>query len=203
MASTALAADTTFSQKPFTDVPENSVYFESIEYLRQNNVLKGYSDGTFKPSAHINRAEFVKLIANPFIMDTDRMNQCIQQYDGNTGEKVFFKDVPRDAWYTPEVCYVKDRGIISGYHDGYFRPSNLINFVESAKILSGVFSLQVATEQDPWYKPYVDNLSGKRAIPTSIRSLNAYITRGEMAEMLYRLKANKTTKSSKTASQLY
>jgi hypothetical protein len=198
----AFAADTTFSQKPFTDVPETSSHYEAVEYLRQHNVLKGYDDGTFRPTTRINRAEFVKLITNPFIMDTDRLNQCMQQYDGATGEKVFFKDVPKGAWYAAEVCYAKDRSVISGYLDGTFRPSDPTNFVESAKILTRVFSLQVATESTPWYKPYVDELSKRHAIPTSVRSLNAYITRGEMAEILYRLKTNTTNKTSKVASDL-
>jgi hypothetical protein len=199
----AFAAETTFSTKPFTDVPESSPYHDAIEYLRQKNVLKGYEDGSFHPNSRINRAEFVKLITNPYVMSVDRLNQCMQQYDGTTGEKVFFKDVPKDAWYAAEVCYAKDRSIISGYLDGTFRPSDPTNFVETAKILTRVFSLQVNTELTPWYKPYVDRLSELHAIPTTVRSLNAYITRGEMAEILYRLRTKTTNKDSKTSGELY
>lgn len=200
----AFAADTatTFSDKAFTDVPTSSPYYDAIEYLRTNNVLKGYDDGTFRPNATINRAEFVKLITNPFIIDTNRMNECLTSYDGTTGDKIFFKDVPKNSWYAAEVCHAKDKNIISGYLDGTFRPENETNFAETAKIIAGVFAYQVMTETAPWYKPYVERLAELHAIPTSITRFDKAITRGEMAEMIYRLKADVQTKSTKTYGQI-
>lgn len=202
--SPAFAADTTttFSKNPFSDVPESSSYHEAVEYLRANNVLKGYDDGTFRPNEKINRAEFVKLITNPFIMNTNRMNLCLAEYERNTGEKVFFSDVRKDDWYAPEVCYLKEKQIIKGYDDLTFRPANKINFVEAAKIVSGVFAYQVMREGTPWYKSYVEKFDELNAIPTTITRFNQEITRGEMAEMIYRLKTNATDKPSKTYGQL-
>ena len=199
----AMAADTTFPTQPFSDVSKTSPHYDAIEYLRQNKVLVGYEDGTFKPNARINRAEFVKLITNPFLMNTERMNECLGNYNRQTDSKIFFSDVPLQAWYAREVCHSYEKGIIKGYPDGTFRPTNNIIFAEAAKMIAGVFSLSVAQEQNPWYKPYVDHLSSKNAIPTSVRSLATPITRGEMAEMIYRLKADKTNKASKKASELY
>jgi len=199
----AVAADTTFSQNPFTDVPTKHVNYDAIEYLRKNNVLKGYADGSFKPEARINRAELVKLIANPFILDVDRINQCIPEHvKDNT--HVFFNDVLKTDWFAPEVCMARVKSIVSGYPDGTFKPGSYTSFVEAAKILSGVFSLQVneVPGDEQWYKPYVEKLASLKAIPLTIGGLSATVTRGEVAEMLYRLKADVATKSSKTASQL-
>jgi S-layer homology domain len=200
----AFAADTTttFAVNPFTDVPTSSPYYQAIEHLREQKVLKGYEDGTFKPNARINRAEFVKLITNPYLMDTNRLNECLGNYNRQTESKIFFSDVSQQAWYAREVCHSYDRGIIKGYPDGTFRPNNDVIFVEAAKMISGVFNLQVSDEGTPWYKEYVDNFSDRKAIPTSIRSLSIPITRGEMAEMIYRLKTETTNKASKTAGQL-
>ena len=46
----------------FEDVPLNSKYRDSIMYLASKGVVKGYSDGTFKPTKKVTRAEAVKLI---------------------------------------------------------------------------------------------------------------------------------------------
>jgi len=198
------SAETTFSTDPFTDVPENSQYYTAIEYLRTNNVLKGYEDGTFKPEARINRAEFVKLIANPFILDTQRLNDCMTEEMDEDDQTVFFPDVARDSWYAREVCLAKTKKLISGYPDGTFQPGQYISFVESAKIIVSTFALQrdPEPENEKWFMPYVEKLSEVRAIPTTVSTFDQTITRGEMAEMLYRLKTNTTNRASKTSGQL-
>ncbi|MFA4891550.1 MAG: hypothetical protein WC604_04380, partial [Candidatus Gracilibacteria bacterium] len=51
---------------------------------------------------------------------------------------------------------------------------------------------------DPWYKNYVTVLSENGAIPTSISGFGANLTRGEMAEIIYRLEADVKDKPSST-----
>lgn len=200
-----VSARENFAAEPFTDVPKTSAHFEAIDYLRQNSVLKGYTDGTFKPEARINRAEFVKLIANPFILDTERLNECLQQEVREGDDTIFFPDVRRDSWYASEVCLAKVKNLISGYPDGTFKPGEYISFVEASKILVSTFALQTETDEtnEKWFMPYVNKMSELRAIPTSVSRFDETITRGDMAEMLYRLKTNTTNRPSKTASQLY
>jgi len=197
-AGAAFAADSSFSQQPFTDVPSNSPQFESVEYLRTHNVLKGYLDGTFRPTTRINRAEFVKFIVNPFILDTNGMADCVKMNVPDSTKTVFFSDVSREAWYATEVCFAKMNDIINGYLDGRYRPGSSINFVEAAKIIGNVFSFDLKTEESGefWYRPYVQRLAELRAIPPSIKRFDQILTRGEMAEMVYRLKADRTNKAS-------
>lgn len=199
------ASAQTFAPNPFSDVPEKSPYYTAIEYLRNNNVLKGSTDGTFRPDARINRAEFVKLITNPFILDTQQLHQCLNEELEEDDQTVFFSDVRRDSWYAAEVCLAKIRRIIDGYPDGTFRPGDYTSFVETAKILANTFAFQTNPEpgDEQWYEAYVEKLSENRAIPTSIRTFDQTITRGEMAEMLWRLKTNTTNRPSKTSSQIY
>lgn len=190
--------DTAFSQKPFTDVPANSTYFESIEYLRTQNVLKGYLDGTFKPGTRINRAEFVHFVINPFILDTNNMSACLKENVSSAASTIFFSDVSRDAWYAIDVCFAKTKDLINGYPDGTYRPAHSINFVEAAKIISHVFRLNIEKNEtgEFWYRPYVQRLSDLHAIPASITRFDQTMTRGEMAEIVYRLKVNATDRSS-------
>lgn len=193
-----------FAENPFTDVPATHANYEAIEFLRKNNVLKGYEDGTFKADARINRAEFVALITNPFILDTERMNNCITENTAEDDETVFFPDVDRDHWYAPMVCHAKVKKLIDGYTDGLFRPGNQINFAEAAKIIANTFVLQTNSEDqsDTWYKRYVEELDQRNAIPMTITTFGQTMTRGEMAEMIFRLKTARTDKASKTYGQL-
>ena len=70
--------------------------------------------------------------------------------------------------------------------------------MEAAKIITNVFSMNLEEYQEGefWYRVYVTSLSEKRAIPTSIRSFDQAITRGEMAQIVYRLKVDSTQKAS-------
>ena len=196
--------DTAFSQNPFTDVPANSTYFESIEYLRTQNVLKGYLDGTFKPDTRINRAEFVHFVVNPFILDTNNVGDCLRANVPDTASTVFFSDVARDSWYAADVCFAKMNSLIDGYPDGSYGPANSINFVEAAKIICNVFSLDIPVQEtgEFWYRSYVQRLSDLHAIPVSITHFAQTLTRGEMAEIVYRLKMNDTSKASSIISNL-
>ena len=201
MATVAAAQGTSpaFADKPFTDVPEGSAGYEGIEYLREGNVLTGYEDGTFKPNNRLNRAEFAKLIANPFILRNARVNECISENMEEDDMTVFFPDVQRDAWYAASVCTVKVAEIVDGYDDGTYKPNRTINVAEAMKMLAGVFAYETATEPtDEWFMPYARALAARNAIPTSINNFSDPITRGEMAEILYRLKADRQDKASQS-----
>lgn len=166
----------------FSDVRSGMTpYATAIEALRSRGIIEGYSDGTFKPSATVNRAEFLKII--------------LESRGGSfTGDRCF-PDV-RDEWFAPYVCTAKEEGIIAGYPDGLFKPEQTINFVEAAKILSLAFGQQVETAGE-WYEGYARALESSKAIPPSIAGLTNPVTRGEMAEMMWRLTEGVTDQPAK------
>ena len=173
------------SDKGFKDLPASHRNRKAIERLKELKILNGYDDGSVKPDNTINRAEFIKIITSPPLIDASEANIC------NTDN--VFVDTPSNAWFTPHVCVAKKRGMIGGYPDGTFRPEQEISFVEAAKIISAFYSetdddwLANRSLGEGWYKPFVRFLESKRAIPVSIRKLSSAITRGEMSEMIYRL----------------
>src|SRR5689334_1110672 len=78
-----------FSQQPFTDVPSGSPEFKAVEYLRTNNVLKGYQDGTFHPNRFIKRADFLQVITNEFFLH-GRQDNCVLVSTASGSTFVFF-----------------------------------------------------------------------------------------------------------------
>lgn len=194
-AGRAAAEPVPFSQEPFTDIKSSHPNYAAIEYLRENNIIRGYLDGTFRPDNRISRAEFVMLITNPFFLQGEKLNECIAQNGFTEEDNIFFPDVRGNAWYADAVCIAKVKDLVNGYLDGTFKPGRPITFVEGAKIISNTFVLNVREEAVVWYEPYVEKLGEIGAIPTSIRTLNGLLTRGEAAEILYRVKTQTTSKA--------
>jgi len=170
----------------FSDVSVHHTNTAAIEYVQEQGIVRGYPDGTFGPSRSINRAEFTKIIIESL-------------YDSPSGTNCF-PDVGTE-WFAEYVCYAKTLGIIGGYPDGTFQPGRPVQFAEAAKIIANGFSLQGESGPE-WFAEFVSGLEGKSAIPTSINSFSQELTRADMAEIIYRLDAQITSKPSKTYVQL-
>ncbi len=183
------------SGEVFDDVYYGHENYSAIEYLKDNDVVEGYSDGDYKPENQINRAEFLKILMEAGdYMDED--------YSCSAADKRQYKDV-EDEWFAPYICKATDLGFVQGYEDGYFRPEQKINFVEASKIVANVLDLEVSADADDvWYKPYVVALSNQSAVPETVKNLVHNVTRGEMAEMVWRIQKSITFKTSPSYNKL-
>jgi len=170
----------------FSDVSSSHPNATAIDYVETEGIVNGYSDGTYKPDQSINRAEFTKIVVGAaFEYDP---SQDPSGYDIYALVGLNFSDVIDGEWYIPYVRRAVEEGVIEGYPDGTYRPAQTINFVEAAKII--VISFGIETEPgEVWYEPYVVALGDSNAIPTSIDRLDSEVTRGEMAEMIWRIHA--------------
>lgn len=121
----------------FTDV-HNSWASTEIYTLTNAGILKGYTDGSFRPDAAITRAEFAAIAA---------------RFDKLSGGDKTFTDVPTDHWAYAAITSAAEKGWVNGYADGTFRPNNAITRAEVVKITNAV--LERTCDKD-----YVaDNLS--------------------------------------------
>lgn len=170
----------------FSDVTLDTPNSEAIAYLKEQGVLGGYPDGSFKPTQSLNRAELLKiLVEGKGITPNSSYTNC-------------FPDV-KNEWFAKYVCYAKEQGWISGYPDGTFRPSSNVNKVEAIKMLLEVFD--VDTTANPANGPFSDVPLGAwftnyihvaKQLGLLEESGNNYfpsteITRGGISENIYRL----------------
>jgi uncharacterized protein YkwD len=210
---------TTFA---YTDVDQQQANFEAIEYITEKGLTQGYSDGTFKPNAPITRAEFLKIVItakfpqiNFQLNETSTAPTTAERPTSSSDQPLpatptpenyaanCFTDVNSSDWFSPYICYAKQQNITSGYPDGTFKPQNFINIAEAAKILVNVLGEpENLSEAKEWYTPFLNQLTEKRTIPTSVKYLNSELTRGQVAEMIYRLMANITDQTFTTAAAL-
>lgn len=132
---------------PLSDIAQNANR-DSILKLNYAGVLKGYTDGTFRPKNDVTRAEFAK-IAVLAMGYTDEQAKSLQ---GTT----VFKDLPANHWATGYINLAVSQGIIKGYPDGTFKPNNNVKIAEALTVLVQGLKINVNTPTvGEWYYPYL------------------------------------------------
>lgn len=174
----------------FPDVPINHPFAKTVSDFKEKGYVKGYPDGTFAPDSSVTRAEFVTMLLATTGRPTVNLKNC-------------FKDV-KDEWFAPFVCAAKKKGLVKGYANGTFGPHKNINFAEASAMIAQAYGLnpRKASGGELWYKPAVNKLAAKAAIPVTIDFPEKKMSRGETAEMLWRLKTKTTDKPTKTFKNL-
>lgn len=203
----------TSKQDVFSDIPSSHPFAEDIFSLYKKGIIEGYADGTYKPEATINRAEFTKIIISA-VFSTPDIESCNKDIH-------LFSDIEKE-WYMPYICVAKKEGIINGYADGTFQPENQITLPEAMKILLEAYQINLLEyngsycneETSPycggtqeWYYSYLSyfirnyydiekfNFIPKETLllPTQKWFLDHKVTRGEMAYFIKKLSEKKSS----------
>ncbi|MBI5753609.1 S-layer homology domain-containing protein [Candidatus Peregrinibacteria bacterium] len=191
---TAILAIAHASASTFSDVDDSQIYSTGINFLTQNGIVKGYGNGTFKPSNALNRAELLKIIAEGSAKYSNQDSSIFANYSG----KKCFNDVPANQWYTKYVCYAKENSWVIGYEKSkIFKPDQKITFVEALKMTFKGFNLKFnETDSAPWYHDLVDQASAHNFIPFDMTGFSVNLRRDQMADLATRIiKANESLKS--------
>lgn len=98
----------------FSDVPYTQWYAPYVCTAKELKFIKGYEDGTFKPSQNINKVEALKMLGEIYKWDLEAAK-----------DTEVFTDTPKDSWYIPYLKFAKMKNILpeSG---GKYNPSNSI-----------------------------------------------------------------------------
>jgi len=107
-----------------------------------------------------------------------------------------FGDVKDGDWYHDSVMRWYDAGILNGYEDGTFLPTNNVKRSEFAKIMASVLGLKEEAEnifadvsEEDWYAPYVlacvkaGIINGYQENGKTFFKADNYITRQEAIKM--------------------
>lgn len=176
LSALVIVPSVSFAASAFSDVKEDDFGYNAINYLKNEGIVEGYLDGSFKPTSRINRAEFLKIVMEAAVKE--------ELITGDIEGKNCFSDV-KDQWFAPYVCKANDLGIVNGYPDGKFYPEKEINFVEASKIIVNALGLEMdSSYNENWYEPYVVSLEKKRAIPYTVVNFSYLISRADMACMV-------------------
>ncbi len=107
------------------DVKETP-YEEAVELLQTIGILKGYEDNTFRPNNTISRAEFAAIIVRLL-----NLSEVVEIHN----KEMIFDDMAETHWAGGDIHLVYRLGILSGYEDGRFAPSEPITYEQAVKTL--------------------------------------------------------------------
>ena len=110
-----------------TDAPDTGVRVSLLNKTDHVAYVKGYTDGTVRPTANITRAETAQMLYRLLTAEA----QASYTTKANS-----FPDVPAGEWYCESVSTLSGLGIIKGGSDGLFRPTANITRAEFATMLS-------------------------------------------------------------------
>ncbi|WP_061808954.1 S-layer homology domain-containing protein [Rossellomorea vietnamensis] len=119
--------------KSFSDVPTTHTFFEEITYLSDQEIINGFSDGTFAPSKPVTRAAAAAMIGRAIGLDGEQ-------------RATRFEDVGQSNFASGYIQSAVEAKIISGYTDGTFKPSKVVTRGEMAIFLARAFDLTVKAE---------------------------------------------------------
>ncbi|MFN7161056.1 MAG: S-layer homology domain-containing protein [Candidatus Gracilibacteria bacterium] len=174
----------------FPDVTQENMYYQSINDLKERDILSGYSDGSFKPFSSLNRAEFLKIIVSASKENQNGVESCLSDKKQRGWSYVYFPDVNINAWYAKYVCSAVEEEIIKGYSDGLFHGEKTIILPEALKISLLSFHIQaIEYSSGAWYQVYLDKGEqyGLFNADYTKNDVSASVRRGYMAELTYRL----------------
>ncbi len=119
--------ETVSGKANFNDVNKNAWYYNYVGYLAKYDIIKGYTDGTFKPDDKVTRAEFVAMSVRYYGLFNDVED---------TSYTVNYTDLSKNYWAYNDIALAKNIGWLNGYADGTFRGDNNITRAEVVTIVN-------------------------------------------------------------------
>ena len=116
----------------FSDIKDGAWCCRAVSTLTNMGIIKGYTDGTFRPNADITRAELATIIAR------------FAKLDVNTET---FSDIT-GHWAQKSIELAAGNGWINGYTDGTFRPNKSIIRAETFAMINRVLDRQTESVSD-------------------------------------------------------
>ncbi|OGI22721.1 MAG: hypothetical protein A2287_02860 [Candidatus Melainabacteria bacterium RIFOXYA12_FULL_32_12] len=130
----------------FADIPQGFWASDEISRLATAGVITGYPDRTFRPTLPVSRAEFATMLVSGLnLQDTPARPEQI------------FRDVPQGHWANPAIDKVYNRGLVAGYPNDTYRPSEPVSRTEALNTLAMALPTTVTgTEADQILNQYRD-----------------------------------------------
>ncbi|WP_375497102.1 S-layer homology domain-containing protein [uncultured Jatrophihabitans sp.] len=125
----------TISPSAFKDVETNSQFCQSIQFLESNNIINGYSDGTFKPGASISRQAIAAMIFRYYNFVVTGQVRTGTGADAVCTSPTGFNDVTTSNPFCGDIQFLVQQGFAKGFTDGGFHPAGIASRQAVAQIV--------------------------------------------------------------------
>ncbi|MGJ9458138.1 S8 family peptidase [Oceanobacillus sp. CF4.6] len=180
-------------EKLFWDMQINEWFSDSVNFLRLEDYLYGFTDGSFRPTSPISRGEVVTLIGRAF------------QLDG-TKRETNYEDVPADYYASGYIDSATEEGIITGLPNNRFEAASPITRGDAALMIARTFELLGSesyvqafkdVNQEKYYAASINSLYEADIItgyPDGTYSPEKKISRAELSNIFAKALNEKTDK---------
>ena len=135
---------------PFTDADRNAWYHDGVHYCVENGLMVGISQTAFAPDTAITRGMLVTIL---WRLEGSPIVDAPMAYD----------DVDPESWYAEAVRWGDSTGVVTGYGNGKFGPSDPITreqmatmlwrYVGSPEVDGGLSSFADGQQTSSWAQP--------------------------------------------------
>lgn len=113
----------------FSDVPADAWYYDMVNWAADNGYMTGYDDGRFGASDNLERGQFATILyrmaGSPEEEFKADLYTDVAEYDAETNS----------PFYSIPAMWANAAGVITGYDDGRFGPSDPVTREQVATIL--------------------------------------------------------------------
>ena len=124
--------------KDFTD-DADITYDKAVAVVSAAKIVDGYEDGDFRPTNTLSRGAAAKIICNMILGPTTAA--------ALSADTAPYSDVPTNHTFAGYIAYCQQKGIISGYGDGTFRPAGTLTGYAFMKMLLGALGYDAEIEK--------------------------------------------------------
>ncbi|MET3681925.1 competence ComEA-like helix-hairpin-helix protein [Alkalibacillus flavidus] len=167
----------------FSDVSDSHQFSEEIDYLANESIINGLTDGSFNPSGTVTRGQAATMLGRALDLNGDK-------------QTTEFPDVDPDSYASGYIQKLTDMDVIDGYPDGTFGPNDDVNRGQMAKLISEAFELNDREDvpftdipENDWKTEHVEKLVANditNGYPDDTYRPSHDITRGAFSAMIYR-----------------
>lgn len=160
----------------FPDVDENAAYAEAVEYVSEAGIMEGKNGGNFDPEGTVTRAEMAAITCR--LLGAEELD--------NSQE--IFPDVPAGHWANVYVAMAAELGIVKGYTNGNFGPSDTVTYEQAVTMVVRCTGFDVdAIEAGGYPNGYLKTAGEIGLLDGVTSSMGAGFNRGQVATLVYNL----------------
>jgi len=139
------------TKSAFSDVPANTWYTGAVTWAAQNKIVDGVADDKFAPNAAVTREQMCAIMER-------YITNCKKVVKGSA-KVAAFNDVEEISdWAAKSVEYCRKLGLIDGFEDGSFRPTETSTRAQVAAVETRLCEVVVNEGSNPG--PFVPGPSG-------------------------------------------
>lgn len=163
-----------FATSAFPDVDGYEEFAEAVAYVNEAGIMVGDDFGNFNPYKTVTRAEMATIICRML----DLANSLKPSND--------FSDVPINHWANTYISKAVELGIVNGYGDGRFGPSDNVTYEQAVTmIIRAIGGDDVAQEYGGYPDGYLTAADENGLLKNILAKKGEALSRSDIAIILY------------------